>query len=396
MAHQELQGWIGAEALTCANAGAGRFTLRAPGGGFDLPRAGRDDLERVLATLAAARSRARESSRDRRFEELAEWARGLRACARLEAAVSACVGLTPDEARTWLDADLFRFEQGLECWREGGEGPAIGRRVIVAHWSDGVGGLALRWAQARLCGDAAVVIGDARFAPLIAAAFDVWRGLCESDAGAALLWDDGPSVARHLAADSRVDGLRAAGTEPTLTALRGFARAGLALSLWPLRNRSLALDDAPAGDGGVTAEVDAVVERSIGRCATLSGQAPGQVARVIVPERRFAAFTQALLERLEGLDPRTHLPALEADAGLDLSEACQRALDAGACPIFGQSDGARPWVWTNVLATHRVARERRPRPLLSLLRARDAAAGRALADELDSTGAFGLLRTSDG
>lgn len=387
MAHQELQGWIGGEALTCASAGAGRITLRLPGGELHLPRAGPGDLERAIAELAALTGRPGPGSRDQRFDELVRWALALRACEGLAPSVSDCLGLNAEEAQTWLDADLFRFEQGLQFWREGGEGSAIGLRVIVAHWSDGVGGFALRWAQAWLCGDAAALIADARFAPVVARAFDVWRGARGVDSHAALLWDDGVSLARCLAADARVAGLRAAGTEPALAELSRFARPGLALSLWPMRNRSMALDDAPPQGGGVAAEVERVVERSIGRCATLSGQAPGQVARVIVPERRFAAFTHALLERLARLDPRTHLPALEADAGLDLSEACQRALDEGACPIFGHSDGARPWVWTNVLPTHRVARERRPRPMLSLLRARDAAAARSLADELDGTGA---------
>jgi L-lysine 6-transaminase len=200
------------------------------------------------------------------------------------------------------------------------------------------------------------------------------------DAALVLLWDESKTLRRMALRETRCAWYRESGLASQLAKLRSEARGGMELRLWPWNNRSLALSD----EFDAEEAANAVLEQVCGRAATLGGQAPGQLARVVCPERRFAAFTEALLARLESTEPRTPLPELESDFESDLESAFQMALDEGASPIYGEPAGPFPLVLTNVDPRLRLVRERRPRPMLSLIRAANERAAVELARELDA------------
>ena len=294
--------------------------------------------------------------------------------------VALSLGLSPAEAREWLDADLFCLEQALEMLREGAQGPSRGIGVFVAHWSDGIGRLGARLARSILAGEPLILLGDPRL-PWGAQALAKNLFMAGLDDNAlALLWDDTWTLRRCALGDPRCSWYRSAGTGMDLERTRQHARAGLELGLWEMRNRSLALPD----DFEPAQAAESVLEQAVGRAVTLSGQAPGQVARVACPERRFAAFTEALLARLEQFDPRSPMRGLEPDFSSDLEAAWQLALDEGASPIHGEPGGLLPLVVTNVDCRQRLVRERRPRPMLSLIRTPNAAAATELCFQLDA------------
>ncbi|HUR27158.1 MAG TPA: L-lysine 6-transaminase, partial [Planctomycetota bacterium] len=366
--------WIGGRPR--AAAGGQEFVQRWPDGSeARFPRGARADLE--LAFEALSRSRPRRARAE--VHALLEHAAfHLRRDETLVRRVALALGLEEHEARVWLDADLFALEEALELLREGGEGEARGIGVFAAHWSDGVGRLGARLARALLAGDPILCLGDARLPWGPEALARSWFAAGLDDSAFALLWDDTRTLRRASLDEPRCAWIRAAGTPREIAWASETAHPDRRVSLWPILNRSLALPDA----FDAHAVAASVLEQAFGRAATISGQAPGHVARVICPERRFAAFTEALLAQLDQADPRP-APELEADFSSDLEAAWRLALDEGASPIFGEPGGALPLVLTNVDPRQRLARERRPRPLLCLIRARDAAAALELAHELD-------------
>ncbi|HTF91252.1 MAG TPA: L-lysine 6-transaminase [Planctomycetota bacterium] len=355
--------------------GAQFLQLAKDGSELSFARAGIEDLEQAWQALSTPRPRA---SRSEVWALLNHALFELRRDENLPSHVASSLALEPDEARAWLDADLFACEEALEILRDGGEGAPRGNGVFVAHWSDGIGRLTAKCARALLCGDSLLFLGDPRlpWGPQALARALFTAGL--DDSALALLWDDTWTMRRAVLGDARCTWYRAAGTPRDLLLAREAARPGLDLALWPMENRSLPLPD----DFDPDQAADAAIEQAFGRAATLSGQAPGHVARVICPERRFAAFTEALLARLDPADLRS-VPGLEDDFSSDLEAAWRLALDEGTSPIHGEPGGDLPLVLTNVDPRMRLARTRRPRPLLCLIRARNASEALQLARELD-------------
>ncbi len=357
---------------------AGSFLQSLPkGGSLRFPRAGAAEWATVWQHLSGANV---AGSRASTWGLLRHAAAALRADASLAEGVALSLGLELEEARNWLDRDLFQFEQALELLRDAGEGAARGPGVFVADWSDGIGALAARISRALLARDPIVLIADARMPWGVHALAQALFSAGLDDAALTVLWDDTHTLLRAATSDPRWAWLRVAGQAGRLAQLRGSVHPALELALWPIANRSLAL----ANDFDPAQAARAAIEQSFGRTVTLSGQFPGHVARVICPERRFAAFTQAVLAQLEQADPRGTVPGIEADFSSDLEAAWRLALDEGACPIFGEVQGALPLVFTNVDPAMRLVRERRPRPLLCLIRAKDAAAAAQLALRFDA------------
>lgn len=377
MQSRELHSWIAGRPVCASRSLAAR--IRLPGGAqlrFARVSAGDWDLAWRRAVVVR-----RVDSRDCVLALLQHTAWQLRRDASLIGGVREAFGLDESEARAWLDDDLFQFEQAIELLRVGSEAPGSpAQGVFAAHWSDGIGRLGARLARSLLSGEPTILLGDPRFPCGPSALVEALSCAGLEDGALALLWDDTQTLRRAALLDPRCAWLRSSGSAAELLDVREAAREGLELRLWERRNQSLALSD----EGSPEAAVDLVLERAFGRTATLEGQSPGHVARVICPQRRFAAFTEALLARLEQLDTRPPLPHLESDYTDDLERAWRLALDEGTSPIHGDPAGPLPLVVTNVDPGQRLARERRPRPLLSLIRAADAAAAFELARSLDS------------
>jgi acyl-CoA reductase-like NAD-dependent aldehyde dehydrogenase len=194
------------------------------------------------------------------------------------------------------------------------------------------------------------------------------------------------TVLQAALAHSNVCWIRAAGPQEGLRALCERAPPHLLErgSLWPLRNRTL-----PLAEANVPAEAAArVLEQAVGRAATLSGQFPGQVARVVCPERALSRFTGALLEALAAhAEAERPLAPLDADLGDHVGSAWALGLDEGATPIHGTEpsrSGPQPVVvFTNVDPDLSLAQLSRPAPVLALIRAKSDEHARALALALD-------------
>jgi len=161
-------------------------------------------------------------------------------------------------------------------------------------------------------------------------------------------------------------------------------------------------------DADAPAAAREVVARAFGRSATLSGQLPGSIGRVVCHERvfsRFSAELLALLDRdadvarpLVALEPATIEHArrgrelgLDEGATLVFSPTKTRASDDPAGPDAGIGlSRARmaeailwPTVFTNVEEHMRVAWLGRPAPVLCLMRVASDERGAATARELD-------------
>jgi len=377
MQSREVQSWIGGRPICGSRSLHARILL--PGGcALRFARVSASDWDQAWRRALVE---PRPDSRAAVWSLLQHAAWQLRRDARLIDGVREAFGLDPEEARAWLDDDLFQFEQAIELLREAGDAPpSPAPGVFAAHWSDGVGRLGARLARSLLGGEPTILLGDPRFPCGPSALVEALFGAGLDDGALALLWDETLTLRRSALLDPRCAWYRASGNATDLLNTRDAAREGLELRLWEQRNRSLALGEEISPEEAA----EAVLEQSFGRAATLDGQSPGHVARVICPQRRFAAFTEALLARLEQIGQRPPLPHLESDFTGDLESAWRLALDEGASPIHGDLAGPLPLVVTNVDPRQRLARERRPRPLLSLFRAADAAAAAELARALDA------------
>lgn len=403
MSHPHCAHWIGGAWRSGENGIAfdGRWGARR------WPRG--DERDAGLAAEAAHAAQARWSSvtRRARIEHLRRWLATLEADATLAPSVEIAFGLDSDEARVWVERELFQARQALEIVADDlAERGGVG--LFGAHWSDGAGRLLGRSVGALAAGAALVLVAD----PLLPEGAEALaRAAAESGLPAGLvnvLFDDGRAVLEALLGDARVGFARLAGAEPRLAALARTARPGLALSLRPALAASRALPDeldpAEAAAG--------VVETSLSRSGTLSGQLPGRHGRVLCPRRHFSRFSEELLAALERHpDVRRPVPLLETDALEALQEAWFLGLDEGATPLSGgppwfvDAGGAsdmggggpgrdrggvrgalrvRPVIFTNVDPKTRSGRFRRCVPVLGLMRVPDARAGVELARSLDA------------
>ncbi len=364
------------------------------------PRSSSRDLEEALGIAAEAGAAWAKRSRGRRSSALADCAlpRGVRA--RADAEIESAFGLRPDErpadelrARPYFPRALLAQEEEDEPQRHG---PGVA--LVVAHPCELVAGPALRALRHLVAGRPVVLLADAAFP---------WAG--ELFAHAVHSAGLPPGVAAVLHGDARA---LAGSCLPTLARdPRGVAFVDVAdfsaelveaqrrlgngpPGLWRvLRNRSRVVKRS----ADVGAAAGAVLRNAFGRSSTLFAQVPGQVARVLCHERRFSAFTEALLERVANADELfgQPVPRLLADGVAHARRARSLGLDEGATPILDRSDansgseGPRsrrlvgPVIFTNVEPGQRLARETRPAPVLALIRAVSDDQARQTAARLD-------------
>lgn len=285
-----------------------------------------------------------------------------------------------------LDAALWPFGAGLSCGEPGGT------TLLLAHWSEGVGGLAGRVLRALVEGRVVVLLSDPRLplaADLIARAFEFGPpGVL------AVLHDDGLTLCR-LARET--PGLHWWGRDGDPRLAVGQAGSSQAtLTRQQARPRTLFV----GREANVPRAAREAVVQACGRSATLSGQLPDRVGRVLCHELRFSEFTDQLLAALDqAQSARAPLPLADEAIERTLLEACAQGLDEGACLI----SGGEPWrrdatppatrhlpgrrfglsIFTNVDPTRSLVRHSLPCPVLALMRVPSDAAGVGLARELD-------------
>lgn len=378
------------------------------------------DVEAALGAASQALGPWRALARGERLERL------LAAQAELERApvvevLAEALGLAEGELAPRHAEGLFRFREGLEILRDGSGGGAPGARpaagAFCAHWSELAAELGLRLAARLVEGHAALLVSDPwvpEGAALVAAALER-AGLPPGTVS--LLHDDRRGALRKALAEGALGWLRVRGSRE---ALEGFAAGGGGAgerSLWPLSNTSAVVleGDDPARAAGELAL------KALGRSGTLSGQLPGQVGRVICHQRLFSRFSEEFLHGLEDgpvPDLGPPVPAIEGDLPAYVRRAWALGLDEGATPIHGGEPLVRaaaapgtapgavdgpapatepdpalqrgraprvvlPVVFTNVEPGRRLARLRRPAPVVLLMRASSDEAARELATELD-------------
>ncbi|MCE9595765.1 MAG: aldehyde dehydrogenase family protein [Planctomycetes bacterium] len=414
MPNPELSHWIGGSWRP------GRSEIAFEGQTFvaparKWPRADARDANEAIRSGVDASAAWASASRATRVAHLRAWLDALLADETLCASFESAFALTADEAHAWRDAELFHARQSLEIVADDvAERAGVG--LFGAHWSDGAGRLAGRAVGALAAGATWVVVAD----PLFGRGGEALARAAERSelppGVLNVLFDDGRAALDACLADARVDFARLAGDEARLADLGRKAHAGLALALRPTVSITRVLADEL---DPVRAAAD-LLETSFGRSATLSGQLPGRIGRVLCPRRHFSRFCEELLGALDRHpDVVRPVPLIEPDALDALREAWFLGLDEGATPLSGgdpwfaneegargssveiprviggggpgrdrggvrRALGVRPVVFTNVDPRTRIGRFRRAVPVLGLLRVPDARAGAELARTLDA------------
>ena len=412
------------EAVPCGALAGGSYELRSRAFPWDgrqrWPRSRAEDAERALAAAGRAADAWGRLPRGERVERLLAGQAALEAL-DLASELAPALGLAPSELRPRLDAELFRFGEGLEMLREGPPerggapgsvpGPAA-PGAFAAHWTDFAAGLGMRLAGRLVEGSTAVVWSDPALPAAAAVLVEALEaggvppgvlGLLHDDLGESLGWALGEGALGW----ARLKGPPAR--------LKSFDKLPPRTSIWPLRNgTALVLEgEDPA------ARARDVALKAVGRSDTLSGQMPGQVGRVICHQRLFSRFSEELLHDLEATSashPGVLVPAIDGDLPGYVRRAWALGLDEGATPILGdeplvrpaepppaigplaEAAGGRaeagpagrppgvvpPVIFTNVEPHQRIARLRRPAPVVVLLRASSDRAASELAVALEA------------
>ena len=170
-----------------------------------------------------------------------------------------------------------------------------------------------------------------------------------------------------------VGSLSASGSAASIVELRRFAwEHGLAVQ----RLRSLRCSSFVLEEGQDVQQAAERVARSAFGPETCGGQLPGQIARAFVPQERYSAFVEALLEGLGSSDELSPpVPHVDREAAQLTRKAWIQGLDEGATMITGgeeerTADPLRlpPTVFCNVEPHMGAARRQDPMPVLCLLR----------------------------
>jgi acyl-CoA reductase-like NAD-dependent aldehyde dehydrogenase len=397
MRSEQGHNWIGGQRCPAASGMEfERFALRAPRTARGRwPRSGEDDLDAALQAAQRGRAAWLALGRDARVERILEALGHLERQPGLVDALADALGVDPDVAGERLGGDLMQARVALEILRDA-EGEPAGPGLFAAHWSDLVGPLLQRVALRLSAGSPVVLLSDPRLpeaGDALAAALeaaDVPPGTL------GVLHDDGRTVLRSARRRPALGWGRARGSRAELAALAaggGTFGAGLTdWSLWPLASAVHVVAEGcdPA------AEAAHVVERSLSPSATLFGQLPDAVGRVLCHQRRLSAFTEELLARLDAAPALAEpIAAVEADLPERMAAAWALGLDEGACPVFGEPladargrgfPAVRPLVFTNVETGGRLLALERSAPLLRLARAGSDEEAHRLRDALTRRG----------
>ena len=208
----------------------------------------------------------------------------------------------------------------------------------------------------------------------------------------ALVHDDGDTALRAACADPRVDRVLLTCSEARRAERLAWATGLAGRSGFGAGVRELAAPDVHvdglrpctarvlAGEDPQARAVE-IAEAAFGRATALSGQAFGQVGRVLVHPHQLSRFTAALLSTLEAqalVDPP--LVPLERSLVHDLEQVRGQGLDEGATLIHEVTHGSRRassggriarLVFTNVEPHMRLWGLARPLPVLLLSRLTD-------------------------
>ena len=383
------------------------------------PRAGDHEVRQALSAAHAAYEPWRSLPWGERVAILRRAADLLATRIGLEACLAPSLGLQAEELAPGLEEQLFRFRESLELLAEGA--PPEGPGCFQAHWSDQLGGLGARLARHLATGETAVLISSPKLPQAARILADALAEAGLPDGVAALLHDDTSSTLSQLIAGAGIRWVRLRESAEGIAALRArssraFGAGLLRWSCWPVANSTYSV--LRADDPAEAAE--AVLERGCSRSSTLSGQLPGQVGRVVCHQRLFSRLGEELLTRLESrMALARPVPLIEPDLFAHAKALWGLGLDEGATPIFGSEparNGRRPTrvpapreaapaglaevgeragerfkepptlepiLFTNVDPGQRLATQRRPCPVLALIRAgsdEDAAELRARLD----------------
>ena len=415
--------WIGGQRVPSASglefqlgARDGSEVMRGP-----WPRCGPEDVRGALAAADGAQDGWRRTPRAERLELLLACLTHLESelDGELSEHLAPALGRPAVELRRLLGEDLFRARESLELLREGGAPTTAGAGLFVAHWGDLCGGLLARLGRRLLEGSSAVLVAD----PLVPETADLVSRALEAVGGPPglvnLLVDEGRELVRHGLDRTGLAWIRLRGGRRELERLarmRGPEVFGAGLTeweAWPLSSRVHLVTE---GDDPVAA-AELVVRDALEPATTLFGQLPDRIGRVLVHTRQVSAFTQALLERLDGNEALSRpTPLVEPGRFAWLAEAWSLGLDEGAAPIFGEApadadrreDGSesgpdalisagepaerrsreprrvRPIVFTNVDVEGRLLRLEEPGPLLRLCRVESDERGHALKRALEA------------
>ncbi len=382
-----------------------RSTGAASGDGFEIaaasdrsrvlgrwPRSGRADAHAALAAAAQGGPRWTRTPRSERAQLLREAARRLDAAPDPIGLIAARLSLEPSELAVHVEglgsmlAHVIADERTALGVPFGGMG---GVAIHAPHWSEILREPARRLFAALAAGKSVVLLSDRRL-PMAADAIASALAAAGLPPGAwSLLHDDGATALRELLSHEVVDAVCAAAPRAELQRVAREARARRALELVPLCNTShvVGLADEPSSAAA------RVIEAAFGRARALSGQAPGQIGRVVCHERVFSKFTAALLAGLETDRDLLHpIPPIDALAESYTSRVRELGIDEGATLLYPPSSAAAPLnaerlnalVFTNVDPFLRLAALSRPGPCVCLMRVVSDVAGAALAQSFDA------------
>lgn len=382
--------WIGAR--SCDAASGDGFELAATSDRARVlgrwPRSGRADVQAALAAAESGRLAWRRTPRSERAHLLREAARALDAAPDPGGWIAARLSLEPSELAVHTEGLGPLLERAIADERPEHRGPSDGLAIHAPHWSEIVREPARRIFSALLAGEPVVLLSDRRL-PMAADAIASALASAGLPPGVwSLLHDDGATALRELLSVAHVGAVCAAAPRAELQRLASESKENRVLDLVPLRNTShvVGLADDPH------ASAARVIEGAFGRARALSGQAPGQIGRVLCHERSFSTFTAALLAGLEtGRDIQHPIPPIDALAEIYASRVRELGIDEGATLLHPttpegaeeNADRLGALVFTNVDPFLRLAALSRPAPCVCLMRVVSDAAGAALAQSFD-------------
>jgi acyl-CoA reductase-like NAD-dependent aldehyde dehydrogenase len=324
---------------------------------------------------------------------------GLESCA---AGVAARTGMSLEEAKRLLEEDLGELEE-WDSEPISGPGVSLVRCAPTALLS----GLASLMMQSLERGWTVLLLADPELPWLAELLADAWLRAGAPAEALALLHDDGLSCARSALSSGRLSAVSICDFEERLQSLQAKLprreSSGFGAGLAEHEHTGISFYGVPLRDATsvVTSECDpveeavAVVEAAFGSALALGGEREGSIGRVICHERKFSAFTSALLEAFDALEERDGplsrplMPKLN-DWMIGLSQA---AVGEGATTLRGGASGSNERaargkmgrsVFTNLEPNWSLARAGRPAPALLLLRAPDDERAHELALACDS------------
>lgn len=384
MARHARQNWIDGtwrEARGGATYDAGRFGVASRSSGEDV-EAALDALQR------AGRDWAREDPEDR-ADSLGELLDLWEDRGGPEEELAELLDLDPRGLASSRGEALALADELIDEARDAPGGPRLARVSVRALGR----GLVEALVPPLLEGRGVLLLPDPE-APALARAFcrlledsPLPRGIV------ALLGDDTSEAARAALESGRLGD--ALFIEPRARTRRLVERLERAGTRGP-RPRIRALTSgvrAVLSDEDPRRAADEVLREAFDPDRALCGQRDGALGRVVCHERRFSAFSEALLE---GLDARAEgrCPLLDTGLPRAVSELTRLGLDEGATLVRGPqtaspgSPRARrdailaPSVFTNVEPRMGLARAELAAPVLRLLRAASDEEARALARDL--------------